>query len=427
MFVPLKKFLARLEAIDLWFLGLRLVTILVGIAWYVWVPYEPADQSIFALLLWGIGAYTAILCAGIFLWPGRINSFYLVTLVIDLGFIFFFLRHVARLDGSFFVAFYLLIGLHSFYFGPPIGVAAATVTAGLYSYLYFDFGRPLPVPEFMLRIAFLFLVAGSFGLLSVKGRRDTEKIEKLNQQLARRNEVLMQVYRYLSISKLAPGIAERVNNSMGIIVGRAAVLQREAQKCGIAQDLLDGLGVILHHANHLASVFRNLVTFLAAGSAERRMVDLNEIVKDALWVMEGGIEERQVKLERNLSPSPMFILGAAQELKEAIVHLLSNALDALPQGGVVQVETARETRSPEQVILRIADNGVGIKKQDMVKIFNPFFSTKATGNGIGLGLSVALNSIKGHNGIMSIQSEWGKGTRLTVSFPPYDSAGEGTS
>ena len=74
--------------------------------------------------------------------------------------------------------------------------------------------------------------------------------------------------------------------------------------------------------------------------------------------------------------------------------------------------------------MRVADDGVGIRKEDMEKIFLPFFTTKV-GNGVGLGLSVALNIIQRHNGIISVASELGRGTTLTVSFRPYDSTGEG--
>ncbi|MFQ5903062.1 MAG: sensor histidine kinase [Candidatus Binatia bacterium] len=423
----LKKILFRLETLDLWFLALRLVAILVGMAWYTWVHYDPNTRSIFGLLLSAFVVYTIALYVCIFLWPGKIRGFYLLALSIDLLFIFFLVRYVGQLQGSFFIAFYLLIGLHSFYFGPLVGLSVAAAAASLYAYLYFQFGRPFSAPEILLRISFLFLIAGSFGVLSLKERRDKEKIERLNQQLAHRNKVLMQVYRYLSIGKLAPGIAEKVNNPMAIIMGRAAIMQKEGQRKGLPQDVVEGSGVIFSHAHHVASMFKNLVALLTVRSAEPKMVDLNEIVKGALWLMEGRFEERDIEVVPKLSQDPSFIRGDAQELHEAIVHLLNNGVDALPHGGTIQVETFSEAHSPDQVLLKISDNGVGIRKEDMERIFIPFFTTKVTGNGVGLGLSVALNIIKRHDGIMSVHSEWGKGTTLTISFPHYGIYGEGLS
>ncbi|MBI2988970.1 MAG: ATP-binding protein [Deltaproteobacteria bacterium] len=427
MFLNLKKILFRLETLDLWFLALRLVMILVGIAWHSWVPYDPQTGSVFGLLLSGFVAYTIILYVGVFLWPGKIRGFYLFALAVDLCFIFLLVKYVEQLQGSFFIAFYLLVGLHSFYFGPLVGLLTAAAAAGLYAYLYLYFGRSLPPHEFILRIAFLFLIAGSFGVLSIKERKDKEKIERLNQQLAHRNKVLMQVYRYLSIGKLAPWIAEKVNNPMAIIMGRAAILQKEAQRNGLRQDAVEGLEVILSHAQRVTSMFRNLIGLLTAGSAEPTRVDLNEIVSGALWLMERRLEEQHIEVVSKLSQNPSFVLGHSQGLHEAIVHLLNNAVDALPNGGTIQVETSFENPSSDQVLLRISDNGAGIREEDMEKIFIPFFTTKVTGNGVGLGLTVALNIIKRHNGVMSVQSEPGKGTTLTISFPPYDSYDEGSS
>jgi len=424
MFSTLRKILFRLEPLDRWFLALRLVTMLVGTAWYLWVPYDPGTRSIFGLLFTGFGFYTIALYLGIFLWPKKIRNFYLFALAIDLLFIFLLIRYVGQMQGSFFIAFYLLVGLHSFYFGPGVGLCAAAAAASLYASLYLYFGHLLPAHELFLRMGFLFLVAGSFGVLSLKERRDKEQIERLNQQLAHRNAVLMQVYRYLSIGKLAPGIAERVNNPIAIITGRAAVLKMEAQRRGLPQDLIEGLGVIFSHGYQVASMFRSLVSLLSAGSAEPSRVDLNEIVKGALSLMEGRFGERHIEIAPELSPNPAFIQGDTRELHEAIMHLFNNAVDALPQGGVIRVETFSGNHSQDRVVLKISDNGVGIKKEDMEKIFIPFFTTKATGDGFGLGLSVALNIVKRHEGIMSVQSEWGKGTALSICFPCYDSYGE---
>ena len=427
MFSFWQRILSRLETTDLWFLVLRVATILVGMVWYHWVPYDAGTQFIFGLLLSGFVVYTVILYVCIFLWPGRITAFYLLAMAIDLLFIFSLVGYVDKLQGSFFIAFYLLVGLHSFYFGPLVGLFAAGAAASLYTYLYFDFGRPLSPSEMFLRISFLFLIAGSFGVLSLKERRDKEKIERLNQEMAHRNAVLMQVYRYLSIGRLAPRIAEKVNNPMAIIMGRAAILRKELEDKGLPKSVIDGLGVIYSHAQHVASMFKNLVNLLTSVSAEPKRVDLNEIVRGALWLMGGRFEERHIEVVPLLSQDASFVRGDAQELHEAIVHLLNNAVDALPHGGTLQAETCSDGQSPDQVLVRISDNGAGVRREDMEKIFIPFFTTKGTGDGVGLGLTVALNIIKRHDGIMSVQSEWGKGTTFTISFPPYGNFSGGSS
>src|SRR3989338_8717704 len=154
MFSFWQKILSRLETTDLWFLVLRIAMILVGMVWYHWVPYDASTQFIFGLLLSGFVVYTVILYVSIFLWPGRIRTFYLVAMAVDLLFIFFLVKYVGKLQGSFFIAFYLLVGLHSFYFGPLVGLFTALAAASLYTYLYFDFCRPLSPSELFLRISF---------------------------------------------------------------------------------------------------------------------------------------------------------------------------------------------------------------------------------------------------------------------------------
>ena len=174
-------------------------------------------------------------------------------------------------------------------------------------------------------------------------------------------------------------------------------------------------------------MLKNVVNLLTSVSAEPKRVDLNEIVKDALWLMGGRFEERHIEVVPLLSQDASFVQGDAQELHEAIVHLLNNAVDALPHGGTLQAETCSDGQSPDQVLVRISDNGAGVRREDMEKIFIPFFTTKGTGDGVGLGLTVALNIIKRHDGIMSVQSEWGKGTTFTISFPPYGNFSGGSS
>jgi two-component system NtrC family sensor kinase len=210
-------------------------------------------------------------------------------------------------------------------------------------------------------------------------------------------------------------------------MARAAILQTESRQRGLPSDVVEGLGVILSHAASVASMFRTLVSLITPRSAQRAPVDLNEIAKSALWLMGGRFEERQIQVIPRFSQAASFVRANAQEIQEAILHLLNNAVDALGRGGTIEVETSCDGDSPNKVFLKIADNGQGIRKEDLEKIFIPFFSTKAGQNGVGLGLSVALNIVKRHDGIISIQSEPRKGTTLFLSFPSCGRFEEGAS
>ncbi|MFQ5917458.1 MAG: sensor histidine kinase [Candidatus Binatia bacterium] len=425
MFSIRKRILSRLETLDLWFLVLRLVTILVGVAWYLWVPHDPNTQSIFGRLLSGFVGYTLVLYTCIFWSPKKIKRFYLFALAVDLLFIFLVLWYVSQLQESFFIALYLLVGLHSFYFGPLIGLIAATVASCLYAYLYVYFDYPLPFPDFLLRTSFLFLVATTFGLIALKVREDRERIEKLNLDLSHRNTVLQQSYRFLSIGKLIPTIAEKINNPLAVIMGRLHLLQTKVQKSNLPEFLTGELEAIRSSSHRIALLLRNLVGLSARGPVTPERVDLNELVQDTIGLMEGSLEREGVGITRKLSPDPMFILGNNQELREAIVHIINNATDAVSPGGTIDIETFPEDSSLGRILLRVSDRGVGIRGEDLEKVFTPFFTTKSAEDGIGLGLTAVLTIMKRHNGFISVQSEWGKGTVFTMSFPSSDGTGGG--
>ena len=422
-----KRILRRLETLDLGFLVLRLATILVGVAWYLWVPHDPNIRSLFGRILFGFAGYTAVLYTCILWSPKKIKRFYLFTLGVDLLFIFLVLRYVSQLEGSFFIAFYLLVGLHSFYFGPSIGLTAATVASCLYVYLYAYFDYPLPFPDLLLRTSFLFLVAIAFGLVALKEREDRERIEKLNLDLSHRNMVLQQSYRFLSIAKLIPAIAEKINNPLAVILGRLHLLQTKVKKSNLPEFLMGELEAIRSSSYRIALLLRNLAGLSTRGPVIPSRVDLNELVQGTIGLMEGILEKKDVGVARKLSPDPMFILGNSQELREAIVHIINNAIDAVGSGGNIQLETIYENSSLGHVFLRISDRGVGIRGEDLDKIFTPFFTTKSAQGGIGLGLSAVLTIMKRHNGFISVQSEAGKGSTVSMSFPRYDETAGGTS
>ncbi len=415
---PWQKLLALwpLERVDLYFLFLRLLTILGGLLWLLFVPEDPLHRTVLSWLFVGYVVYSMTLYTGILSWPRWVKRLYLTAMVIDLGFIFALILFVGRLRGSFFIAFYLLVAIHAFYFGLPVGLIAALASSGLYGVLYLSLHGPaiIPVQDFLLRLSFLFLIAVSLGLLAGRERRDREKIQGLNRQLHHRNLILEQVYHYLSIGKLIGRIAHNVNNPAGIVMLKAALLVQEAKELKLPDEFIKGLEVILMHVHRITWVIRLLLPFSGRGDFRLRPLDLNDIVQEALLLLEDEFRERKVVVRTDLDGNHP-ILGDDQSLREVLLNLLSNALDALPNGGTIEVLTREEEGMVKCVI---ADNGVGIPAEDLERIFDPFFTTKGN-NGIGLGLSITLGIMKRHNGLISVQSEPGKGTAFTLSFPRY--------
>lgn len=408
---------AELDVVDRYFLILRALSILGGYAWLVFASLAPEPRLFLSRLLASYTLYSGLLYVGIFRWPRNVRWFYLAALAIDMVFVFSAIHYVGQLRGSIYTALYLLVAIPAFYFGLPVGLAAAA-TAGIgYAGLYVLGGglQIFPPPDLALRIGFLFLIAGSLGLLAERERRYHGKIEGLNRELSHRNFVLEQFYRYLSIGRIAGEIAERVNNPLGIIALRSEMLAQEAKERQLPASFTTGLEVITRYSYQVASVTKALLSLTRTHDLAMAPVDVNKVLEETLVLIEHQAAERGVTIHREFASTLPPIRGDLQGLQEAFLNILSNALDAVSEGGTIRVATTRRDGSVECLI---ADDGVGIQKEHRERIFEPFFTTKAGTGGVGLGLFRSLEIIRGHQGVVAVESEAGKGTTtFTITFP----------
>jgi signal transduction histidine kinase len=132
----------------------------------------------------------------------------------------------------------------------------------------------------------------------------------------------------------------------------------------------------------------------------------------------GGQIEFQIQTPDNL-PS---VSGDAGQLQQAVIALAANAIDAMPEGGLLSISARHKGK---HVLVEVADNGIGIAPENVAKIFDPFFTTKETGRGTGLGLAVCYGILTEHGGHLDVQSTPGVGTTFTVSLPAVNRSGEG--
>ena len=417
----IKRKLPLPDTVDFYFLLLRLFTIAGGILWYLIVPYDPSRRE---TLLWLLALYTLYSCllyVGILRWPKAVRDFYLVTLGIDLIFIFILVRYVGRLGGSYFLAFYLLVAIHSFYFGFRIGLAAALLSSILYATVYFDVGgfSLVPWPDFLLRITFLFLIAFSLGLLAEREKQMRENVEELNRELTRKNSILEQTYRHLSIGKLIGEIAQGINGPCGVMAARSEALMQEAKENGLSGEFVRGLELVNKYSHQVAGVIKSLLTFSKEKGFEMKVVDLNQLVEETLVLMESAFKDRGVKVEKKLAPRLPAVKGDPYELKGVLINLITNAMDALPRGGSIGIATHTVLNHDGEVRCTISDNGPGIPEENLERIFNPFFTTKHDTGGIGLGLSISLSVMKKHDGMITVTSRPGEGSAFTLSLPAH--------
>ena len=141
-------------------------------------------------------------------------------------------------------------------------------------------------------------------------------------------------------------------------------------------------------------------------------VDVNTVVEEALVLVEKQLVREQVTLERDVAPGLPAVLGSANHLEQVILNLLTNAREAMPEGGRLRVATRRNGGSIE---VEVTDTGKGIPAEHLSKVFDPFFTTKEKGTGLGLAISYGI--VRDHQGTLTVRSGEGEGTTFLITFP----------
>ncbi len=235
--------------------------------------------------------------------------------------------------------------------------------------------------------------------------------------LERAQDKLVQTEKLSSLGRLSASIAHEINNPLAGILTYAKLMIRTLQE-GVPDDtsrrrLLSNLGLVERETQRCTAIVRNLLDFARERPMTITDVDVAAVIDEALFLVSNQIALQNVKLERQLEPIPPVPADFGQ-VRQAIVNILVNACDAMPHGGVLTVSTRVVPRT-DRAEIRICDTGVGIPKDKLSKVLDPFFTTKDKGT--GLGLSVVYGIVQRHNGALSIESEPGKGTTVSIVLP----------
>jgi PAS domain S-box-containing protein len=230
------------------------------------------------------------------------------------------------------------------------------------------------------------------------------------EQSARRAEKLA------ALGTLAAGLAHELNNPIGIISSRIEVMLMEAESQRLPPLLLEDLRVLHRHALRVARIARGLLSFARPGRAESGPVDLNHVVEETLLLAEKQISRSGITIVRSLAPGLPPIRGDASTLQQVVLNLVTNASDAIGGTGEIRIETRVLSEQAGAVRLSVSDTGSGISAEALPKIFDPFYTTKAEGT--GLGLSVSHSIVRDHHGTIDVESRPGAGTTFVLTFPP---------
>jgi PAS domain S-box-containing protein len=248
--------------------------------------------------------------------------------------------------------------------------------------------------------------------------RDLSLRKKLEAEREEMQRQLYQSSKMASIGELSAGVAHEINNPLNGIINFAQLLKDEEQpRSEFEQQMIDG---IIDEGERIAKIVRGLLAFARADTHELEQVHFADSIKTSIALFGRQFEKDEIKVEIDLEPDLPFVRADVSRLRQVVVNMISNAYHALKAKPADSLErklfriTAR--RDGKLVRVEFYDNGVGIKREDLSKVFDPFFTTRRETGGTGLGLSVSFGIIRDFGGTINVESEVGKFTRFTIEL-----------
>ena len=255
-----------------------------------------------------------------------------------------------------------------------------------------------------------------------RSQETVRQLQQTQQELQTRIEAqleaerrLIQAEKLAAVGEMAAGIAHELNNPLTTVTGFTELVLDELPD---DSEIRVDLGLVLKEARRARDVVRRLLDFSRRSESERTRVDLNELMADVLSLTNHLMRTSGVQLDVALAKKLPWVSVDRNQMKQVFLNLFHNALQAMPSGGQLLVQTSTRQRNGRKwVAASITDTGDGISPKDRERIFEPFFTTRSGQGGTGLGLSVTYGIVSDHGGEIDVESEIGKGTNFTVRLP----------
>ena len=260
--------------------------------------------------------------------------------------------------------------------------------------------------------------------------RQLKRLEAAERALLESKEREAQSQKLELLGSLAGGIAHDFNNILGAILGYGELAQQDAPQDGALRRYVDN---VMHAARRAKTLVDRILAFSRSGLSDRMPVNIQAVVEETLELLVPSLPA-EIQLERKLAAGNAAVIGDATRLHQVTMNLCTNAVKAMPGGGILRITLQRvvvnEPRSLMRssvsagpyVLLAVSDTGVGMPPEILERIFEPFFTTKGLGEGTGLGLSLVDGIVQDLGGAMSISTQPGHGTTFDVWLPVHGEA-----
>ncbi|HEY6807013.1 MAG TPA: ATP-binding protein [Pyrinomonadaceae bacterium] len=263
-------------------------------------------------------------------------------------------------------------------------------------------------------------------ILLVRDLSTRKRLEEERQEMQRQ---LYQSAKLASLGELSAGVAHEINNPLNGVINFAQLLKDEpTSRTAFERQMIDG---IIAEGGRIAEIVRGLLTFARHDENEPRNIQLDELISTSIALFGRQLEKDGVRIEIDLAPDLPRVRADASRLRQVVVNMVSNAHQALKSKNSVSGEekifriAARRGESANDNNGAIAqidfyDNGVGIRREDLPRVFDPFFTTRRETGGTGLGLSISFGIIRNEGGTLNVESEQGRYTRFRVELPAVE-------
>ena len=249
-----------------------------------------------------------------------------------------------------------------------------------------------------------------------------EAVEKINEKHAQ----LIAAEKLAILGTFAAGVAHEINNPLAIINEKAGLMKDILEMSDNYKHktrFLNLLDAIFESVNRCRRVTHRILGFARKTEVSIEIFDINDIIKHSTVFLEKEILYKNIRFELNLKENLPEVRSDKGQLQQVFLNIIKNAIDAVENGGLVEVST--DIKDENMVKVSIKDNGHGISGEDLKHMFEPFFTTKGKGRGTGLGLSITYGIVKNLGGDILVESEVNKGTTFIVEIPTNSELAKG--
>ncbi len=245
--------------------------------------------------------------------------------------------------------------------------------------------------------------------------------EKATREQIEALEKLRHTERLATLGRLSAGMAHELGTPLNVISGRAKLITNEDLS---TEETVHSAKIIGEQAERMTHIMRQLLDYARRGESRKQLVDVSELLANVVEMLHPTANKQRIEIKLELPEEPLLARADLGQLQQVLLNLAINGIQAMGQGGTLQITLNPHPTIEKQLKISLCDQGSGISAEDLPHIFDPFFTTKEVGQGTGLGLSIAQGIVNEHEGQIKVDSTLGEGSCFHLSLPLADPGAE---